>query len=109
MKSHQPGNRNPGPAFPLRIATRGPNLVLRVLRAAAYYLVAAFLVIWVLNILGESTIFNSPGIYYSGIDANTGKQVTVQGCRPERLRPDGSCNKTLDLDLVLKAFPRWSR
>jgi len=74
-----------------------------------YYLVALVAFTWVINIFGESTIFNSPDIYYSGVDANTGKQVTIQGCRPERLLPDGKCNKSIDLATVKKAFPQWSR
>lgn len=61
--------------------------------------------VWGINILGESTIFNSPDIYYSGIDARTGKQTIVQGCRPERLKPDGSCDKSISIDTIRKAFP----
>lgn len=68
-----------------------------------------YVVTWGFNVLGVSTIFNSPDIYYSGVDANTGQQVVVRGCRPERLRPDGSCNKSIDLATVIEAIPRWSR
>lgn len=68
-----------------------------------------YVVTWGFNVLGVSTIFNSPDIYYSGVDANTGQHVVVRGCRPERLRPDGSCNKSIDLAIVIEAIPRWSR
>jgi len=62
-------------------------------------------VIWVMNMLGESTMFNDPDIYYSGKDPRTGQMVVVQGCRPERVLPDGSCNKSIDLATIKKAFP----
>lgn len=62
-------------------------------------------VIWVFNMLGESTMFNNPDIYYTGKDPRTGQTVVVKGCRPERVLPDGSCNKSIDLATIKKAFP----
>lgn len=61
--------------------------------------------VWMFNILGESTILNSPDIYYTGKDPRTGQPVVVKGCRPERVLPDGSCNKSIDLATIKKAFP----
>lgn len=62
---------------------------------------------WIMNILGESTILNSPDIMYSGRDRVTGKMVVVKGCRPEMLLPDGTCDKAITLELVRKAFPHF--
>jgi hypothetical protein len=103
------GSSHPGPGLPRRIATRGSNGFVRGLRTLLYFLLALYAVTWGVNILGVTTIFNDPAIYYSGIDANTGKHAVVQGCRPERRRPDGSCNKSIDFDTIVEAFPRWSR
>ena len=110
MKSNHQAGPLTRPGIPRPIATRRrPNGFLRGLRTVAYYLLALYVFTWVMNMFGVSTIFNSPDIHYSGIDANTGQRVVVKGCRPERLRPDGSCNKSIDLGTVIEALPRWSR
>lgn len=109
MKSYR-GSHVPAPGLGRHIPThRQPNRFVRGLRTACYYLLALYVFTWVMNMFGVSTIFNSPDIHYSGIDANTGQRVVVKGCRPERLRPDGSCNKSIDLTTVIEALPRWSR
>ena len=109
MKSYR-SSHIPAPGLARPISThRRPNGFLRGLRTIAYYLLALYVFTWVMNMFGVSTIFNSPDIHYSGIDANTGQFTVVKGCRPERLRPDGSCNKSIDLDTVIEALPRWSR
>ncbi len=43
--------------------------------------------------LGNTGTANDPTIFYTGRDARTGKIVTVQGCRPERLQWDGKCDQ----------------
>lgn len=110
MKTHNRANQLSAPGLPRPITTqRRPNGLLRGVRTVAYCLVAFYAFTWVMNMFGVSTIFNSPEIHYNGIDANTGKFAVVKGCRPERLRPDGSCNKSIDLATIVEAIPRWSR
>lgn len=60
---------------------------------------------WFFNILGESTRFNSPDIYYVGTDPNTGKTVVTQGCRPEKVLSDGSCDNAITWNTAREAFP----
>jgi hypothetical protein len=62
---------------------------------------------WITNILGESTRFNNPDIYYSGTDPQTGKVVVTQGCRPEKVLPDGSCDNAITWDTARTAFPHF--
>jgi hypothetical protein len=102
-------NSTPGSGLPRKIATRKPSALLGWLRFLALWLLAIYILMWVSNVLAITTIFNSPEIHYPGIDANTGKMVVIKGCRPERLRPDGSCNKTIDLATIIAAIPPWSR
>jgi hypothetical protein len=110
MKTHNRASQLSAAGLPRPIATRRrPNGFLRGLRTVCYYLLALYIFTWVMNMFGVSTIFNSPDIHYSGIDANTGQHVVVKGCRPERLRADGSCNKSIDLPTIIEAIPRWSR
>ncbi len=63
--------------------------------------------IWFLNVLGESGVANDPDIVYVGKDPRTGQIVASKGCRPERRLPDGTCDKTISMDTVRKAFPHW--
>jgi hypothetical protein len=110
MNTHKRARQLSAAGLPRPITTqRRPNGFLRGVRTVACYLVALYAFTWVMNMFGVSTIFNSSEIHYSGIDANTGKFAVVKGCRPERLRPDGRCNKSIDLATVIEAIPRWSR
>lgn len=43
---------------------------------------------------GNTGQLNDPSIYYSGRHAQTGEIAVIQGCRPERILPDGSCDKS---------------
>lgn len=52
---------------------------------------------------GNTGIFNDPKIYYFGKDRITGKTTVVQGCRPERVQLDGSCDRSFNLMEVLQA------
>lgn len=61
--------------------------------------------LWALNVLGTSTVLNSPEIYYSGINPWTGKMETIQGCRPEHLTEDHKCNNQITMDTIKKSFP----
>lgn len=61
--------------------------------------------IWIFNILGESTILNSPDIYYTGKNPLTGKTETVKGCRPEHLTIDRKCDNSINLELIKHSFP----
>jgi hypothetical protein len=63
--------------------------------------------IWAINILGESGALNSASIVYVGKDPRTGEMVAVKGCRPEKVRPDGSCDQAISLELARQAFPHW--
>lgn len=60
---------------------------------------------WGINVLGDSTALNSPDIYYSGTDPVTGKLIVVKGCRPERLMPDGTCDRSITIDTIRRSFP----
>ena len=110
MKSIPSNNSHPAREQPTPVVERRrPGSFLRGVRTIIIFLMAFYVFIWVINVFGVSTIFNDPEIYYSGINANTGERVVVKGCRPERLRPDGSCNKSIDLPTIIEAIPRWSR
>jgi hypothetical protein len=50
---------------------------------------------------GNTGILNDPKIYYAGKDLITGKPTVVQGCKPERLKTDGSCDRSFKLDEFL--------
>jgi len=73
------------------------------------WLIPVFLIaiggVWGINILGDSTALNSPDIYYTGTDPVTGKPVVVKGCRPERVMPDGSCDRSISIDTIRRSFP----
>lgn len=62
---------------------------------------------WCINVLGDSTVFNDPKIYYSGVNPHTGKQQVVQGCRPERLTESGECDKSITWDTLRRTFPSF--
>jgi hypothetical protein len=68
------------------------------------YIVAAVVITWGLNILGDSAMFNDPEIWYGGKDPATGKVVATQGCRPERVKADGSCDKSFR---IIRNFPSF--
>lgn len=68
-------------------------------------LIVGVLGVWIINVLGESTILNDPNIYYSGINPWTGEHEVFQGCRPEHLTIDRKCNNEITLDLIKKSFP----
>lgn len=61
--------------------------------------------IWLLNVLGDSTVLNSPEIIYSNKDPVTGDIKWTKGCRAERLMPDGTCDKSITIDTVRRSFP----
>lgn len=43
---------------------------------------------------GNTGRFNNPEIVYVGRHAQTGQMVAIKGCRPERVLPDGSCDRS---------------
>lgn len=56
---------------------------------------------------GHTGRFNDPSIYYAGTDARTGQPAVVQGCRPERLNQDGSCDQSFRWREFGDEFFRW--
>lgn len=68
-------------------------------------LVICILGAWIFNVLGESTVLNSPDIYYTGKNPWTGETETIKGCRPEHLTIDRKCDNTITIDLIRKSFP----
>jgi hypothetical protein len=78
------------------------------LRAFIPVVVVAIAGLWIFNMLGESTILNDPNTFYAGTNPHTGKPLVVEGCRPERLLPEGSCDKSISLDTTRKTFPFFS-
>jgi hypothetical protein len=62
---------------------------------------------WAFNVLSEATIFNSKEIYYAGVNPWTGKDVVVKGCRPSRLREDGTCNKKITINNLKEGIPTF--
>ena len=61
--------------------------------------------IWLLNILGESILFNALEIIYSTHDPKTGQITFTQGCRAERLMPDGTCDTSITFETLRRSFP----
>lgn len=67
--------------------------------------VIAMIGAFILNVLGESTIFNNPDIYYSGVNPWTAQNEVVKGCRPEHLTIEKKCNNEITMELIKKSFP----
>lgn len=91
--------------------TWGAIAIVGVLFKASRFWISILLMVtgatWVINILGETTVFNSPDTYYSGTDPKTGQFVVTKGCRPEKVLPDGSCNTAISWEIVRTAFPHF--
>lgn len=60
---------------------------------------------WVLNLLGETALLNSSDTLYASKNPLTGEVTVTKGCRADRLRPDGTCDKSITLDAVRRSFP----
>ena len=51
---------------------------------------------------GNTGIWNDPNIIYTGTDPVTGKVVATKGCRTDRVRSDGSCDRSFNFAELLK-------
>lgn len=62
--------------------------------------------IWLINVLGNSgALIDAPERYYVNRDPVTGETKTTKGCRAERLLPDGTCDKSISIDIVRQSVP----